>query len=93
MQLKDKVLLQLEYLKTAKQDLIPQINSISDYQISLMKPNVFAEGHPENCIRKMDLAFEELCTNLEEFGVHNPKQLTVFEFYSKIAYFKSKKKK
>jgi len=81
----------LKYLKEDDRSVIPQINSISDYQIGLMKPKVFAEGHPDNCINEIELAFESLCTNLEEMGVMNPKKLTVFEFYSKIRYFKSKK--
>jgi len=72
--------------------MIEEINSISDVQITLMAPKIFSDSHPDNCIREAEIAFEALCTNLEELGVMNPKKLTVFEFYSKIRYFKKKKR-
>lgn len=84
--------MEIEFIRTGKIDLVSQINAITSYQVAIMNPKIFAYESPDNCIRKMEEAFENLCTNLEELGVMNPKQLTVFEFYSKIRYFKTKKK-
>lgn len=84
--------MEIQFIRTGKIDLIGQINAITDYQVALMNPKIFAFESPDNCIRKMEEAFENLCTNLEELGVMNPKKLTVFEFYSKIRYFKTKKR-
>lgn len=92
-QLKDKALLQIEFIKTQNHELINRINAISTYQVNLLSPKIFASENPDNCIRASELAFEALCTNLEELGVMQPKKLTVFEFYSKIRYFKTKKHK
>lgn len=91
-QLKDKAILQIKYIKTGDATLIAQINAITDYQLSLLAPAVFDPADPQNSIVKMELSFESLCTQLEELGVQNPKRLTVFEFYSKIRYFKAKNK-
>lgn len=41
----------------------------------------------------MEMSFENLCTALEELGVKDPQNLTVFQFYSKVAYFEKKKQK
>lgn len=91
-QIKEKVLLQIKFLKTSDASLIPQINNVSEFQLTMMNPKIFIEGHPDNCITLAEIAFEELCSVLESMGVSNPKRLTVFEFYSKIRYFKKKKR-
>lgn len=81
----------MKFLKTSDPAAIPQINAIAESQIAMMNPKIFIQGHPDNCITAFEISFEELCANLEEIGVMNPKRLTVFEFYSKIRYFKKKK--
>lgn len=84
--------MQLKFLRTEDDKLIPHINEFTDYQIERMTPTDFNESSQANKVRAIEASFETLCTNLEELGVSNPKQLTVFEFYSKIRYFKAKNK-
>lgn len=70
-------------------NLIQEINA---YHLSLMKPKHFSEDDKMNHIRGMERSFEAACNALEELGVTNPHSLTTFQFYSKIRYFKEKKK-
>ncbi len=65
---------------------------ILEYQISMMRPRNFDTDDPHNAIRQIEISFENVCTTLEEFGVHRPHELPVFSFYSKIAYFEKKNK-
>lgn len=82
--------MQLKYIRTGDKSLIPQINAVTDFQISMLVPGNFNPESTDNSITRMELSFESLCTNLEELGIQNPKRLSVFEFYSKIRYFKAK---
>lgn len=68
------------------------VESIDDYLLSLNPPNDFSANSPNNIIRDMELSFEKLCASMEEAGINSPKTLTVFEFYSRIDFFESKKK-
>lgn len=82
----------MEYIRTGKEEIVAKINEITLYQIGLMLPHSFDSSNPDNFLKGVELSFESVCTNLEEMGVTNPKRLTVFEFYSKIRYFKNKNK-
>lgn len=66
------------------------IKDIDDFQLSLIKPKNFDSSDPENVIKSIEIAFENVCTTLEELGVASPSTLSVFSFYSKIAYFEKK---
>jgi hypothetical protein len=68
------------------------IRGINDYLLS-MTPSENFTNSSDNVIKKIDKSFEFVCTSMEELGVNNPKGLTVFEFYSKVEYFKSKNAK
>lgn len=91
-QVKQKTLLQLKYLQSGDQKYVKQINAVTDYQLSMIAPSDFDGESRQNTINAMELSFESLCTNLEELGIQRPKRLSVFEFYSKIRYFKAKNK-
>lgn len=58
-----------------------------------MVPKNFDNESPEYYIKNLEKSFEHLCATLEDLGVHDPKRLTVFEFYSRLEYFKAKKLK
>ena len=60
------------------------------FQLELITPKNFNGEDPANYTKKLDLSFEALCTSLEELGVKDPGELSVFSFYAKIAYFKKK---
>ena len=70
-----------------------QIKSVEDYFLSKQKPWVF-NPYDDDCVLVInDKTFEEICSGMEESGVGNPKELTTFEFYSKIAYLNKKAEK
>jgi hypothetical protein len=82
---------QLDYILEGKESLLQLIEDADDYLISQMAPKDYDENNTMSAINQMDKAFENLCSSLEEMGVSRPKELTVFEFESKIEYFKRKK--
>lgn len=59
----------------------------------MIAPKNFDNSDPDNYIKRMELSFENLCTALEELGVKDPAELSVFQFYNKITYFEKKKQK
>jgi hypothetical protein len=58
-----------------------------------MSPKNFDNTSPDYHIKKIEKGFEEVCASLEDNGVSNPKRLTVFEFYSRIEFYKKKHEK
>jgi hypothetical protein len=84
-------------LKKLKGEATPEMNQeldvIYQWQISLIKPKNFDSDDPKNFVRLRELSFQNLCNAMEEGGVKDPHSLTTFQFYTKIRYFKEKKKK
>lgn len=68
------------------------IKQISEYQLALMTPKDLNPSSVNNYVKKIEVSFENLCTSLEEAGVRDPRALTMFQFYSKIDYFESKRR-
>ena len=75
----------------AKKKADKVIASIDDYIVSLNPPKDFSDT-ADSCIIHLEKSFEYLCTSMEEVGISSPKKLSVYEFNSKIDYFKSKNK-
>jgi hypothetical protein len=91
-ELRKRSLLLLSLLtKGESSEVRKMIQDADNYQINLIDPKNFDSQDPENFLRKLEISFENLCTSLEELGVHEPHTLPVFRFYSKIQYFKKKK--
>ena len=59
----------------------------------LEMPRVLDPHNPENVIKASEESFEDVCTVMQENGVVNPKDLTEFEFYSKLRYYEKKHSK
>lgn len=91
--LKKKADLQIQYLLSSDHKLLDAIKSSDEYLLTLMKPKDFDTNNYSSDINNIDSSFEKLCTTLEELGIHKPKELTLFEFESKILYFNEKNKK
>lgn len=93
-----KAKLQIKYVKqivaTKSRDktLKESIDSITKLQLDLITPKNLNPADTKNYINTLEISFENICTSLEEAGVVNPKQLSVFEFYAKIRYFETRKK-
>lgn len=69
-----------------------KVRAIEQHQLSFLAPRNFDNADPANVIKSMEKGFENLCVTLEDLGVQNPKRLTVFEFYSRMEYYKKKYK-
>ena len=70
-----------------------EIKEVDDFLLSLNPPSDFATNSPNNVIRNMEKSFETLVATMEDAGIHRPKDLSVFEFYSRLDYLESKRKK
>jgi len=68
------------------------LNSVCEFFISRQKPTIFDPNSEESDLIGNDRHFEELAASMEDNGVNSPKNLTVFEFYSRIVYFEKKAK-
>lgn len=87
-------MLQLKIIAgTAVKEDYEEIESIDQYKLTFLTPENFDGESAENVFKKMDMSFEYFCASLEEAGVQNPKQMTTFEFYSRVNYYRSKNKK
>lgn len=93
-EIKRKALLQIKLIKFGYDKNVDQlINDINQYHADMIAPRNLNENNSDNYIKALDLSFENICTSMEEMGVHNPRELTVFQFNSKISYFKKKRNK
>lgn len=92
-QLVRKMRAQADFMRTRDEAKIKIIKEISDTQIDLLTPKNFDNNDSANYVLQIEKNFESLCATLEENGVMNPRSLTVFEFYSRVRYFKEKKPK
>lgn len=88
-----KIKAQAGYIRTGEEKYIKIIQRVTDFQVSLLSPKNFDPSDSNNYISLVEKSFENLCTTLEEWGIVQPHRLTVFQFYSKIRYFKEKKSK
>lgn len=80
-----------DYEERDKKEKVCQ--NIDEYILSINPPNDFRANSDENVVRGMELSFEKLCASMEEAGIKSPKNLTTFEFYSRLDFFQDKKKK
>lgn len=84
--------LQIKYIKSRDKTILESVDVITKSQLDLITPKNLNPGDTRNYIKTLELSLENVCTGLEEAGITNPKELTVFEFYAKIHYFETKKK-
>ena len=60
---------------------------IQAYFLDQQKPLKFNPWETDNVVLEAEQGFEEVCATLEENGVHNPKGLSEWEFYSRLSYY------
>lgn len=58
--------------------------------LDTIKPLSFDRANPDNAERNLLKSFESICANIEIQSGVNPKNKTVFEFYSIIEYLSQK---
>lgn len=66
------------------------LKNVAEFFLEKQKPVIFDPNNEECALVNSDRAFEEVIASMEDNGVMNVKELTVFEFYSKIKYFEKK---
>lgn len=66
------------------------IDMIDRYLFDLYAPNEFNVKSKNNVLRDLDNTFQDICSTLEEAGVKEPKNLSVYEFNQRIIYFEKK---
>lgn len=75
------------------EDVSKRLNEVKDYFIDKQKPNVF-DPFSELCYYVInEKSFEDVCMMMEESGVLKPKDLSLFEFQSKLVYLQKKSEK
>ena len=65
----------------------------ADYFLEVNKPKDFAPYNSDNVLIAQEQEFESMVASLEENGVNNAGNLTVFEFYSRIKFYEKRSKK
>lgn len=90
--LKKYLLARINFELTSDPKYMAEIIKCSDYFLESNKPKNF-NPYQENDIIRMEQEFESMCTALEENGITNAKDMTVYEFYSRVKYFEKKSKK
>lgn len=70
-----------------------EIDKINKYFISNYTTKSFDNNDPKNILVEMDNAFEDVCFVLESHGINRPKELSIYEFQSKLELIKRKTKK
>lgn len=91
--LKKYIQARIEYELTGNEDLLPALIKFRDYFLEQGAPKSFNPFNNENELVRSDQQFEAMCAALEENGVKDAKEMTVFEFYSRCKYFEKKSKK
>lgn len=71
---------------------IDRLEVIKNYFLDQKKPNKFNPYEPDNILMYSENTFEELVNTMQENGSPNPKEMTEFEWYSKIRYLEKKYK-
>jgi hypothetical protein len=69
------------------------IKQIDNWQIAQIAPKNYNENDVDNYVKRMELSFESLCASMEDLGVQNVADLTIFQFYTRVIYFEKKKQK
>lgn len=67
--------------------LLQVLNELSNYFLDFAKPRNF--GRENNFLVDHELGFEEIRSSMEESGIM-VKELTIFEFYSRIKHFEKR---
>ena len=67
-----------------------EIELIDKWQSKFMAPKSMHPSDRNNEINRIDTDFEDSCIFLEKHGVKDPKNITVYEYYKRIDFYKPK---
>lgn len=69
------------------------LEEVYDYFLRRNTPLCFNPYDEKSILIHGEKEFEEMCNSMEDNGVENIKECTVFEFYSKVQYLEKKMQK
>jgi len=89
--LKRKISLTAELLEATEnvEEIEANLAKIENFFLELNKPNNFIPDDPTNAIINLEMSYENLCSLLVMNGVADIKTLSIFEFYSRLRYYKN----
>jgi hypothetical protein len=77
----------LQIILTGNKSLHDTVKAIDEFLLSQNEVLNFDLKNSNNTIRKQELGFYNLISSLENNGVSNASELTVFEIYHRIEYY------
>ena len=83
---------QINFELTQDPAYIAEIIKCRDYFLESSKPKSFNPFDKNNDLIRLEQEFESMCAALEENGVKDAREMMVYEFYSRVAYFEKKAK-
>lgn len=88
--LKQQMLLVADQIELGEEseEITEKLKEISFFFLELQKPNIFTADDAKNCIITLENNYESLCSMLETNGTHKAKELTLFEFYSRLEFIR-----
>lgn len=69
------------------------IEAIDKYLIEMNLPRDFRASNPDNVLKEIDMAYENVCAAMEGSGIVSPKKLSQFEFLQRMEYLQKKNKR
>lgn len=91
--IKKSIRAQINYQVTEDPKYLDEITKHSIWFLDHNKPKSFNPYNKDNELIRHEQEFQSMCAALEENGVKDAKELTVFEFYSRISYYDKKSTK
>lgn len=83
---------EIDYALRDNEDSKTKANKIERDLLEQNLPKNFNPEDPANILKKQLSVYSDICITLESYGCQNPKNLTVFDFYSRIKYYEKKAK-
>lgn len=81
----------LDHIVTENPKALDVVADVEKYLLEMMSPSDFRTGSPDSILVEIDRSMERAIASLQEAGIHDAKNLTVYEFQERVEYFKSKK--
>ena len=72
---------------------VKKLDAIEVYFLNEQKPMRFNPYEKDNVLMSGENSFEDVCATMQENGITDPKNLTEYEFYSRLKYLQEKYKK
>lgn len=79
-------------LEEGNTEALPELLKIREFFTESLRPKNFNPFDSNNDLLLHEKEFEAICSGMEEAGIQNAKNMTVFEFYSRVEHFEKRNK-